>query len=125
MSWDASLRCEHCDADHGDGWNYTHNTNRMISAALERVTGTPPAEYGDWFSQIVRSSWIDALDGAPWAKGRALLAALSHELATHPERYDPMNPENRWGRRDRIAAHLAEMAAYTPEKPDVLRWAIR
>lgn len=125
MSWDAYLRTP--DGETTDAsWNYTHNTNRMLAAALEAVNGTPPRQDASAFDRIVRSSWMDALDGATFADGQKLLRSLVAELVTHPDRYEAMNPDNGWGSRASVAQVLLDMAEHQPDEPaDTLRWSIQ
>lgn len=125
MSWDAELRSTTSDHIEGD-WNYTHNCNGMLAAALEAVTGTPPRRDDNAFGRIVRSSWMDALDGTTFADGQKLLRSLVAELVTNPDRYEPMNPPNGWGSRVGVTKVLLSMAEYQPEDPpDTLRWSIQ
>lgn len=126
MSWDAHLRTPAGEVTGRIGWNHTHNTNRMLAAALEAVNGTPLRQDTSAFDRIVRSSWMDALDGASFADGQKLLRSLVVELIGHPGRYEAMNPPNGWGSRVSVVQVLLDMAEHQPEEPaDTLRWSIQ
>lgn len=126
MSWDAHLRTPAGEVAGRIGRNHTHNTNRMVAAALEAVTGTPPRQDAHAFDRIVRSSWMDALAGATFADGQKLLRSLLAELIGYPERYEAMNPPNGWGSRASVVQVLLDMAEHQPEEPaETLRWSIQ
>jgi hypothetical protein len=124
VSWDAELRA--ADGSVEGDWNYTHNTNRMVAAALEAALNIEQTEYGDWFSKLVRSSWLDALDGQPHDKGVLILRAIVAELRANSHKYALMNPENGWGSHHGVTAILQEMADYEPDQWSTgWRWSIR
>lgn len=95
MSWDADV-CGH-------SWNYTHNTNPMVSAAAEA------AGY-----DLGGESWWRWLDGRTIDSGRPFLGAIVHEMETHPDTYRAMNPPNGWGDYDSILHTLREMRDVRP-----------
>lgn len=109
MSWDADLM----DGDEMlKSWNYTHNTNGMISAALEAV--------GIGF----QGSWYLMLNGLSAAGGAAMLHAIVAELVAHPEKYEPMNPENGWGSYDRVIDVLTSMRNAALNAPATAKWSV-
>jgi hypothetical protein len=122
MSWDASFSVPD---DHGDpiyvgdySWNYTHNMNRAIEAALgEPAEGTTEP----WWSRIRKDksqpaalgsrSWWDLLDGRSGAEGAEFLGNLVTELRRDPDRYEALGPHNGWGDLDSLLKVLDQMLA--------------
>ena len=115
MSWDAYFD--------GHAWNYTHNTNRMIAAALKDQADidTPPC--GGSLGEIIGPAWWDALEGASAKKGRKYLKKIIKALEADPEKYRAMNPENGWGDYDRLLVVLREMRDASVAHPDP-RWSV-
>lgn len=115
MSWDAYFD--------GNSWNYTHNTNRMIAAALEDHAHlvTPPC--GGSLGDIIGPAWWDRLEGASAYEGREYLSSIIESLESDPEKYRGMNPENGWGSYDGVLATLREMrdASVVHDDP---RWSV-
>lgn len=95
MSWDLYVTCSHCGRG-GGGFNYTHNTNPMMSAA-----GCDPGAFDG----------LRAFEAMP--KLRALLA----ELEAHPDKYRAMDPENGWGSYDSLLPVLREIETAVAEAP--------
>ncbi len=87
MSWDATLRVPGVPWATRD-WNYTHNTNRMINAALEDA------------GVVVDETWWKMLDGLTGTQGLDLLTTIRDQFDAEPARYRAMNPENGWGSFD-------------------------
>jgi hypothetical protein len=116
MSWDAEFD--------GSAWNYTHNTNGMIAAAYETVTGTEtkPSDF-PILGKIIGPTWWLRLDGMSGAEGSEYLGQIIKGLEADPERFRAMNPENGWGSYDRLLEVLREMkSASNAACCDVRRW---
>lgn len=112
MSWDADLID---DRGHIEGeWNYTHNTNRMIAAALADLGDDAPEDHF-----LVGPCWWDALNGMSGADGAAYLHRIITALSADPDKYQAMNPENGWGSYDGLLGVLREMRDAVPEWPCV------
>lgn len=118
MSWDA-------DFD-GGSWNYTHNTNAMIAAALEAVTGAKTPELEDHpLAKVIGPTWYKRLDGLNGREGADLLAAIITGLEADPDRYRAMNPENGWGSYDGVLTVLKEMREASGRACcDVRKWSV-
>lgn len=131
MSWDADLID---DRGHYEGqWNYTHNTNRMMNAALDD-TGyeRPPNTHavialdddGEWRNYPNgkgQQSWWRILDGMDGPAGAAFLDRIIRQLEADPAKYKAMNPENGWGSYLTLLPVLREMRDRVPEWPCVWR----
>lgn len=138
MSWDADLidvRPEEVRVDvDGDPyrpvlrfWNYTHNTNPMINAALDatgflRPVAVGPYDFDQAGSLVIAQEprvlpWWSALDGLPGPEGAALLHRIIRELEADPIRFEALNPPNGWGDYDSLLGALREMRASVPEWP--------
>jgi hypothetical protein len=112
MSWDVELIDDRDNNPTPLGeWNYTHNTNRMIAAALESACDKVPDHW------LVGPTWWDRLVGMSGPEGGAYLTRIANALAADPERFIAMNPENGWGSYDSLLPLLREMAASVPEWP--------
>lgn len=115
MSWDAYL---HDDRGHQEGgWNYTHNTNRMIAAALEFQGDEPVEQCGGPLGRVIGPSWWDRLDGLSGPEGAAYLHRIITGLKSDPERFRAMNPPNGWGDYDSLLKVLTDMRDAVPEWP--------
>jgi hypothetical protein len=120
MSWDATL---YDDRGHVEGdWNYTHNTNAMIAAAYEAVTGEATEQASGPLGPAIGAAWWSRLDGADGAGGHAYLSAIVKGLEADPARFRAMNPENGWGSYDGVLGVLREMRDRLPEWPT--RWEV-
>lgn len=122
MSWDATLVD---DRGHVEGdWNYTHNCNGMIAAALTDlgcVNGhAVPDNHPIW--KAIGAPWWHRIDGAPGPVGAEFLHALVGQLESDPMKYEAMNPENGWGSYDTLLTVLREMRDAVPEWPT--KWSI-
>ena len=109
MSWDAYYYAKTINGPevHVGDWNYTHNTNVMIEAAVGRVDGR---------------SWWDTLSGNG-ARGREYLNRIIARLESQPDFYRGMNPSNGWGDYDRLLRVLHEMRDACTTYP-VGRWEV-
>lgn len=108
MSWDASLHlASRPDICIGD-WNYTHNTNSMILAAYELVTGN-----------VIGTAWWHRLNEASGEDGREYLSQIIKGLEAQPERFRLANPPNGWGDYDSLLKVLREMRDRVPAEPAV------
>lgn len=108
MSWDADLIDQH---GHGLGdWNYTHNTNDMIAAALRAETGDDVPMCTGPLGSAIGPAWWKRLDGANATDGATYLRSIISGLESDPERFRAMNPSNRWGDYDGLLAVLNDMA---------------
>ena len=105
MSWDADLVGE-IDGHpvHLRGWNYTHNTSRMVYAILRR-----------------RETWWGRLNGMTGLEAQAYLGRIIDSLAADPDKFRAMNPENGWGDYDSFLNVLMEMRAAACKFPSA-RW---
>jgi hypothetical protein len=91
VSWDASFD--------GSDWNYTHNTNGMIAAAYQAVTGEPAPI----------SAWYRRLNGMSGREGSAYLGQIITGLEADPVRFQAMDPPNGWGCYARVLVILRTM----------------
>ena len=103
MSWDASLYDDrgHCEGD----WNYTHNTNKLINAALADI------------GQPQKDTWWRTLNGMDGPEGAEFLHQIIMALRANPDKFVPMNPPNGWGDYDSLIKVLEDMKASVPEWP--------
>lgn len=112
MSWNAHLEINGGPDDGGAvladaDWNYTSNTNAMITAALDasgRWSG------GEW-------SWWQWLNGQQAAAGKVMLDIAVEQLERDPDRFRAMNPGNGWGNYDDLLDLLRTMARVAGEAP--------
>jgi hypothetical protein len=122
VSWDATLDvndttlCPHCGGTVStttyaveSSWNYTHNTNGMIAAAFEAVSGEETPECDGPLGPAIGAAWWKRLDGASGEDGAAYLGQIIAGLEADPDRFRAMNPENGWGDYDRLLKVLHEM----------------
>lgn len=115
MSWDAEFD--------GQPFNYTHNTNGMIAAAYEVVTGEPTKQCGGPLGAAIGPGWWKRLNGMTGRQGAAYLGQIIAGLEADPDRFRAMNPENGWGDYDRLLVVLRKMrAAGEGACCDVRRW---
>lgn len=117
MSWCASLTDDrgHCEGD----WGHTHNTNRMIAAALESIGCVNAHEIGSDhpLHVAIGPPWWERLDGCTGPEGAALLHEIVMALEKDPDRFRAMNPENGWGSYDSLLVVLRDMRDRVPEWP--------
>jgi len=106
MSWDATLTNDHGQVE--GSWNYTHNTNKMINAAVANNPVFPPCE-----------SWWKELNGMPGNVGAAMLNEIIKTLENDFELYSKYNPENGWGSYESVIAVLKSMRNSVPEWPTI------
>lgn len=114
MSWWAHLND---DRGHSEGeWNYTHNTSKMIYAALDEAGYELPPD-----PQIPNRNmpWWMHLRGMDGPTGAAFLHIIITRLESDPGKYRAMNPANGWGDYDSFLGVLKEMRASVPEWPTV------
>ena len=119
MSWDIYLTD---DRGHSEGeWNYTHNCNGMIEAALGDATEGTPEPFWSVLaggkSGMGRRSWWSLLDGCNGPEGAALLDRIISGMEADPERFRAMNPPNGWGDYDSLLRVLRSMRAAVPDWP--------
>ena len=127
MSWDADFN--------GQWWNYTHNTNRMLAAAYESVTGEQTEDCDHpLLGPAIGPTWYKRLDGMTAAESIAYLGQIIEGLRRDPDRYREMNPENGWGdyagilrvleamRHAAVEAQREEPARCPECKADIRRW---
>lgn len=118
MSWDLDIVAPD---DHGTTtvvgeWNYTHNTNAMIHEALDRAGWElPPSAYRDG-----TASWCEAINGADGPTAARFFDAVIGQLEADPNRYEAMNPPNKWGSYSSLLAVLREIRAHVPDGPCTL-----
>jgi hypothetical protein len=82
-----------------DYWNYTHNTSRMVYAALGKSGITLRGD----------ESWWQHLDGMSGEQGRRYLASIINQLLMEPEFFRKMEPANAWGSYDGLLRVLVRM----------------
>jgi hypothetical protein len=117
MSWDATLVD---DRGHVEGdWNYTHNCNDMIAAAMAAAGQPTVPMCGGPLGPAIGPAWWDRLDQKSGPEGAALLTTIIHQLEADPAHYRAMNPDNGWGDYDSLLAVLREMRNSVPEWPTV------
>lgn len=130
MSWNANLcivekltvctACGHVldppkeERSEAGWWNHTHNTNAMIAAAYEAVSGEQTAQCGGPLGPVIGAAWWDRLNGASGADGAAYLGQIITGLEADPERYRAMNPPNGWGSYDSLLDVLRKMRDAVP-----------
>jgi hypothetical protein len=107
MSWDAYIGDE--------SWNYTHNTNEMISTAIEKHGYTPEKH---WLIGHMGKSWFKILDKMDGKTGAEFLGLIIQELIENPKEYKKMNPDNGWGSYSTLLPILIEMKQASEEHPD-------
>lgn len=116
MSWDAYFD--------GEAWNYTHNTNGMIAAAYESVTGekTEPSDF-PLLGAVIGPVWWKRLDGMTGQQGAVYLGQIIEGLEADPARFRAMSPANGWGDYDGLLKTLREMLRQSESACcDVRRW---
>jgi len=118
MGWNAYLTD---DRGHTEGeWNYTHNTNGMVAAAL-LVSHHLPLGHIDSgpgpLGRAIGPCWWDHLHGKSGPEGAALLNAVIRQLETYPDQFRDMDPPNGWGGYDTLLPLLREMRDRVPEWP--------
>lgn len=123
MSWDATLcqiqappACANCGHPQGEpqkgevAWfNYTHNTNSMIAAAVKAATGAGTPQCDGPLGGAIGPAWWKRLDGTSGSDGAAYLGEIIRGMESDPERFRAMSPPNGWGDYDRLLAVLREM----------------
>ncbi len=115
MSWDAYFD--------GRDWNYTHNTNGMIAAAYEAVSGEETEQCDGPLGPVIGAAWWDRLNGMTGPQGAEYLGAIIKGLEADPDRYRAMNPENGWGGYDTLLGTLREMRDHSAQACcDKRRW---
>jgi len=113
MSWDADLID---DRGHNEGsWNFTHNCNGMIAAAMETLGQPRPPEA----SRIlpIGPAWWYSLDGKSGPEGKAFLAGIIGALEADPLHFKAMNPANGWGSYEQLLETLRSMRDAVPAWP--------
>lgn len=112
MSWDATL---HDTSGHVYGdWNYTHNCNGMIAAALRESPHAKSIEH-----VLVGRSWWDGLNGLSGKAGGQLLTVAIDQLEADPDRFRAMNPANGWGDYESLVVVLQDMRDAVPDHPTI------
>ena len=106
MSWDAWLIDDrgHIEAE----FNYTHNTNAMVNAAVSN---------SDYTIDPTSGSWWRLLDGMEGPVGAKFLHTIIVELESNPSHYRTYDPSNGWGDYDSLLGVLKEMRTCVPEWP--------
>jgi hypothetical protein len=122
MSWDITLYLPHENADWEDigEWNYTHNTNKMIGAAVEAI-GKDPGEAH--FFEFLGPTWYRALLKMNGREGAEYLQAIIDELEAKPDTYKEFNPSNGWGNYDSLLSVLKRMQKLGEENPSAA-WSV-
>jgi hypothetical protein len=117
------------------GWDYTHNTSRMIYAVLEDLGVVLPADTAPcrWYDRET-GEWHNAPEGhgtIPWwmylggmggAEGHFLLRRVIDGLTADPDRFRAMNPENGWGDYEGLIRVLCEMRDASAVEDPSLVW---
>lgn len=140
MSWDADLyaitettQCGECGhaldppkrgEEWAESWNYTHNTNGMIAAAYEAVSGEATEQASGPLGPVIGAAWWKRLDGARGEGGLEYLRQVIAGLEADPDRYRAMNPENGWGDYDRLLDVLRRMRDATAELGQRALWRV-
>jgi hypothetical protein len=115
MSWDVTLTD---DRGHTEGdWNYTHNTNHMIAAALKDREDIEVPPCGGSLGPWIGPAWWYELNGKSGPDGAAYLARIIEGLEADPAKYRAMNPDNGWGDYESLVRVLAEMRDRVPDWP--------
>lgn len=115
MSWDVDLIDDrgHYEAE----WNYTHNINGMIAAALLDVDGTVVEQCDGPLGPAIGPAWWKRLHGMSGPDGAAFLDRIIRGLEADPDKFRAMNPKNGWGDYDSLVKVLTEMQNAVPEWP--------
>jgi hypothetical protein len=122
MGWNAWLTDDHGGCTQGE-WNYTHNTNGMIAAALEANTRLKVARQTGLLigpgilGAAIGPTWWRLLDGKSGPEGAHLLFDIVAGLERDPDRFRDMNPPNGWGDYDSLLDVLRDMRDRVPEWP--------
>lgn len=128
MSWDASLKAtdtRDCgtaveeSAQELGWWNYTHNTNAMIAAAYQAMTGETTPQCGGPLGRVIGEAWWERLNGATGEAGRDYLSQIIKGLEADPARFRAMNPPNGWGDYDGLLGVLRDMRDRVTEEPSI------
>lgn len=105
------------DRGHCEGsWNYTHNCNPMINAAMD-AAGIE--RISDDRGPV---TWLWHIAGMSGPDGAAILHAVIGQFEADPDWFRAMDPENGWGSYDTLLPVLREMRAAVPEWPT--SWAV-
>jgi hypothetical protein len=121
MGWDATLRCDHCNLSRDEDWNYTHNINKMLNAALEKCRTENPNEL------LFKGGedWLSCLDGMSADHSIFFLNFLVAELEADERKYRHFNPANNWGSYDTIIPVLKKMRDVASEESSKnLMWSV-
>lgn len=117
MSWDAYLVDDrgHWDAD----FNYTHNTNKMVAAALLASEGsytstTSKLPTNHLIAKAIGPAWYERLNGMSGVDGVRFLQSIIAELESNPAHYRTFNPPNGWGDYDSLLSVLKQMRDSVP-----------
>lgn len=100
MSWDISMRCNHCGTDVEDT-DYTYNVAPMFVRAFKHETG------------------IRMLNGMTGASALPLLQAAISDMESARDVYLEMNPPNGWGSYDGALALLRRLAEWCAKRPEL------
>jgi len=116
MSWDLYV------GDRNVG-NYTHNTNAMIRAAsiAPRPIPESPGVAGEvlFREPVLGTCWND-FEGRPARDAGLFARDIIAELEREPERYEPLNPPNKWGSMRTLILFLRDVASACEEDPNAV-----
>jgi len=119
MSWDAVL---YDDRGHIEGdWNFTHNLNGAIAAALKAAGYGDTEMCGGPLGRAIGPAWYDRLNGMTGPDGARMLADARDEMVKNRDTYLPYNPDNGWGDVDAVCQVFSKMIASVPEWPTLWR----
>lgn len=119
MSWDADLVDDRGHIKHE--YNYTHNTNNIIAAALVAAGHEEPPQCAGPLGPAIGAAWWDQLNGMSGPDGAEYIGHIIAGLQSDPERFRAMNPPNGWGDYDSLVTVLQEMRANVPDWPTTWR----
>lgn len=105
-------------------FNFTHNTNGMIAAAYEAVTGETTEQCDGPLGKAIGAAWWDRLDGLSTDAGDAYLGQIIAGLVTDPVRFRAMNPENGWGSYDSLLKVLIDMRETAANYNATVKWRV-
>ncbi len=113
MSWDLSMMTKGSDGESIElrEWNYTHNVNRMIGAALEGE------DMQSYWAKHLGPCWFDLIDKKTCKEAQPIFDRIVTEFEADPEKYEAFNPDNGWGSYKTLLPVLKDIQKASREHP--------